>query len=98
MANPFVYSIFAVSFLFGSIGEKVIVTDEDGRPVQGAKVYALSLSVNSGPTETNAKGEASIPSNVQGTKWILITKSGYKELQAAMPDEWPLRLTLERPK
>jgi len=53
-------------FLFTLYGcNVVIVADKDGKPIKGAKAYAISLSTGAGPNITNNEGIAEAPSNVQ---------------------------------
>jgi hypothetical protein len=74
----------------------VHVVDARGAPVEGAEVYAVSLSMNTGPNLTDAEGEASLPDNIQGTKWVEVRKPGFKTAHVDVPAEWPLRVTLQR--
>lgn len=54
----------------------VRVIDSQGNPVAGAEVRAVSFSMNTGPAITNADGWSSLPTNIQGTRWIEIRYQG----------------------
>jgi len=86
----------SVLFLTGCSTEEVLVVDGKGSPVKDAEVYAVSLSMSTGPVKTNAKGEATVPSNAQGAKWVSVTKKGYQDVQVDVPTKWPLKITLKK--
>ncbi len=65
----------------GCSGPDVIVTDQSGKPVEGAQVTGTSLSIGGQFTMTNANGEAQIPRSAQQTKWLAITKAGYTSVE-----------------
>lgn len=67
--------------LAGCSRPDVIVTDQSGKPVEGAQVTGTSLSIGGQFTMTNAKGEAQIPRSSQETKWLTITKPGYTSVK-----------------
>jgi len=82
--------------LFGCTAPDVIVTDTNGRPVEGARLTGTSLSVGGQFTMTNAKGEAQIPRSAQETKWLAITKAGYtgaEWIDAGQPKPIVVKLT-----
>lgn len=54
----------------------VVVTDHTGMPVAGAKVEAVTPSLNYAPTLTDAKGHASLPSTAQKIETLNITAPG----------------------
>ncbi len=82
--------------LFGCAKQEVVkVTDATGQPIAGANVEAVSPSMNAGPNVTDANGEAPLPSNVQGTKWVAVSKTGFERTQVDIPKQWPLRVTLK---
>ncbi|MBL7214391.1 MAG: hypothetical protein ISS71_01800 [Phycisphaerae bacterium] len=57
---------------------QVMVKDEEGRPIQNAEVYAISLSITSEPHLTNKKGIAHVPLFIgQQARWISVAKEGY---------------------
>ena len=84
-----------ILFLVGCSSPKVVVTDVTGKPIPQALIYSISLSMNIGPATTNAKGEARVPSNIQGTRWIDVSKKGYRSLRVDVPKSWPFHITLE---
>ena len=73
--------LLAITLLVGCTGPDVIVTDQDGKPVEGAKITGASLSISGQFTKTNSKGGAQIPKAVQQTKWITVSKAGYEDVQ-----------------
>src|SRR5689334_21206288 len=90
-------SVFVLIAVSLSCAERQIVkvSDSAGQSVQGARVQAVSLSLNSTPNITDAQGEATVPSMVQGAKWISVSKAGFETIQVDMPKQWPLRVTLK---
>ena len=74
----------------------VKVYDDDGKPIAGAEVEAVSLSINSAPNLTDDEGKTTLPFNIQGTKWVQVSKSGYRFAQVGVPERWPLIITLEK--
>ena len=86
---------FFVLFLTGCASPKVVVVDAQGKPITEALIYSVSLSMDVGPTKTNARGEARVPSNIQGTHWVEISKNGYRSVRIDAPNSWPLKITLE---
>ncbi len=82
-----------VSLVMGCNDVRVI--DTNGKPIEGAKVSSVSLSMYTGPCFTNKKGYASVPNNIQGTKWISISRSGYMSKSVGTPDLWPLIVVLK---
>jgi uncharacterized protein YcfL len=77
-----------------SIDRVVRVVDVSGKPVSGAHVQAVSLSINSHPNSTDDNGRTLLPSNIQGTKWVVVSKAGYQSIQIEIPQTWPLSITL----
>jgi len=76
--------------------QKVIVVDRRRSPIRDAEIYAVSLSMNIGPAKTDGRGEASVPFNIQGTRWISVAKEGYQAVQVPVPIEWPLKVILKK--
>ena len=89
-------ALFLSAAVVAGCSSIVRVVDSRGAPVEGAEVYAVSLSMNTGPNMTDAEGEADLPDNIQGTKWVEIRKPGFKTAHVDVPAEWPLRVTLMR--
>lgn len=75
--------------------EAVQVIDPSGQPIAGANVVAVSLSMNAGPIATDAQGKAELPANVQGTRWIEVSKNGFETTRVDVPKAWPARITLK---
>jgi hypothetical protein len=70
--------VFAISLVLIGCGKPdVIVKDETGIPIQGAKVIGMSLSIQGQSSETDKQGEAKIPKAVQKTEWIVVQKEGF---------------------
>ena len=82
-------------FLVGCASPKVVVTDVLGNPIPEALIYSVSLSIEVGPAKTDARGEARVPSNIQGTHWVDVSKNGYRSVRVEVPSSWPLTITLE---
>ena len=57
----------------------VVVVDAAGLPIEDAKVVGISLSMYGQFTKTNKNGCASIPSSIQRTVWIVVSKAGYQD-------------------
>lgn len=74
--------------------ETVRVVNGSGQPIVGANVEAVSPSMNAGPNVTDANGEAPLPSNVQGARWVAVSKPGFERTQVDVPKQWPLRVVL----
>jgi beta-lactamase regulating signal transducer with metallopeptidase domain len=73
----------------------IVVTDESGKAIEGADVYAVSLSMNAGPAKTDTNGKATLPANIQGTKWVDVSKAGFESTQIDVPQKWPLKVILK---
>lgn len=82
-------------FLVGCASPKVVVKDALGNPIPEALIYSVSLSIDVGPAKTDARGEARVPSNIQGTHWVAVSKNGYSSVRVEVPSSWPLTITLE---
>src|SRR5882724_4267855 len=66
--------LLLIVLLSGCATSDVVVKDQNGKPIEGAKVAGTSVG---GPfTMTNAKGEAPIP---EATRYIAVSKAGYTE-------------------
>ena len=96
MKYMIVFATFSILFITGCSTERVIVVDGNGSPIQDAEIYAASLSMNTGPAKTNAKGRATVPSNIQGAKWVSVKKNGYQDVQLPIPAKWPLKIILKK--
>jgi len=82
-------------FLVGCASPKVVVMDALGNPIPEALIYSVSLSIDVGPAKTDARGEARVPSNIQGTHWVDVSKPGYRSVRVEVPSSWPLTIILE---
>jgi hypothetical protein len=82
-------------FLVGCASPKVVVKDVLGNPIPEVLIYSVSLSIDVGPAKTDARGEARVPSNIQGTHWVDVSKPGYSSVRVEVPSSWPLTITLE---
>ena len=74
----------------------VHVVDTEGNPIPNAEVTSTSMSMGTGPNLTDANGNAQVPSNVQGTKWITVTCKGYKMVTIDVPPQYPITITLNK--
>jgi len=74
----------------------VQVFDMSGKPIQGAAVVPISLSINYNHVTTDAAGECVIPNTIQRVKWIMVTKHGYKDSpQIDYNQPKPIRVVLQ---
>jgi hypothetical protein len=90
----FVLACVALVVILQSLRPRVQVVDQNGRPIAGAEVIAVSLSMNAGGAFTDDNGIAVVPRDIQGTQWIEVRKQGYDGAFVAVPSSWPLRVTL----
>ncbi|MFT3869245.1 MAG: carboxypeptidase-like regulatory domain-containing protein [Nibricoccus sp.] len=75
----------------------IVVVDTAGAPIKDAKVVGISLSMGGQSTVTNKKGRASIPSAIQQTRWIYVTKEGYfqsDQIEVSAPK--PIKVILRK--
>ena len=95
-----VFTIMIAWFVYCNFCEVVYVIDEAGNPIEGARVGAVSLSMNSGYNITSSRGRTTVPKEfyirVQGLEWIEVKKAGYEYIQVKAPEEWPLTITLKK--
>jgi hypothetical protein len=91
-----ILAFFSLGLTGCSSRQLVHVVDANGAPIQGAAVEAVSPSINSTPNLTDASGDAPLPSNIQGSTWVQISKIGYDSIQVDMPSKWPLQVTLTK--
>ncbi len=57
---------------------RVSVVDQTGRPVAGARIEPVSLSINHFSVTTDEDGMASIPWHMQQIEWLHVSKKGFK--------------------
>ena len=74
----------------------VLVRDGSGAPIEGAKIVAHSLSMSGLTANTDSKGCARIPSTIQATLWVTVSKTGYRSQWVELNATNPLVVTLER--
>jgi hypothetical protein len=86
--------LLALAVLMGC--DRIRVVDAGGAPVRGAQVTGVALSTSSAPVLTDADGWATVPGNVQGTRWISIACSGFASTQVPAPARYPATIVLER--
>jgi hypothetical protein len=90
--------VFTVSLVLIGCGKPdVIVKDETGIPIQGAKVIGISLSIQGQSSETDKQGEAKIPKTTQESKWIVVQKEGFfdsEQFDVSQPK--PILITLKK--
>ena len=87
--------LLTVMATVGCVGPgNVRVVDPDSRPLEGARVYAISASLDSAPHTTDRFGEAPLPYNIQGSQWIRVNKEGYTEVRIDVPKRWPAVVVL----
>jgi hypothetical protein len=90
--------ILALAGCGGSLSQQLIeVTDEDGRPVAEAEVWARGDSMNAGPHVTDLQGRATAPaSGTLAARGYAVKAKGFELLRVDAPAAWPLRITLRR--
>jgi hypothetical protein len=90
--------ILVVAFILGCCGcsKTVLVSDTANKPIQGAVVIPVSLSMSGPGVTTDGNGQAQIPSQVgpQRIQWVSVNKQGFQPAYVAVPATWPLRITL----
>ena len=84
----------SLAIVAGCSSRTVHVEDARGIPLAGATVSAVALSVEGLPTTTDARGDAELPVEVEGARWVRISKPGFKTVYILVPDAWPLEVTL----
>lgn len=78
--------------------EVIIVTDDNGLPISGAEVMAMSYSINMKSIFTNYRGEAALKKSIQELKWVNIAKKEYETSHVQITGEWPLYVQLQKQK
>jgi len=92
-----VFASIILGLALAGCAERVQVVDPVGKPVQGAQVAPVSLSMNGAAETTDAKGEASVALSVGGqeTKWVSVSKAGFVSQQVGVTGTWPLKVVLQ---
>jgi hypothetical protein len=67
--------------LAGCSNPDLIITDTTGKPIAGAKIVGSSLSIGGQSSASDRKGHAKIPWAVQETKWISVSKEGFRPVE-----------------
>ncbi|MGC4071727.1 MAG: hypothetical protein QM760_04290 [Nibricoccus sp.] len=70
--------VLFAAILSGCATQRVVVIDTLNRPVSGAIVEPISLSINYAKLTTDEKGKASLPRVIQKVEWVSVTKEGFK--------------------
>ena len=52
--------------------------DHSGKPVPGAKIEPVALSINYAPVTSDEEGQAVIAWQLQEVEWINVSKDGYQ--------------------
>jgi len=74
--------------------KSVMVVDDFGKPVSGARVCVQSTSIEGAPTLTDDDGSAIVNVDIPNARWITVSKEGYYGQQVDIPAKWPLQVTL----
>jgi hypothetical protein len=81
----------------GCAGPDLVIQDPAGTPIEGAKILGASMSVGGQTTFSDRKGHAPIPSAIQPTRWISVSKPGFHEVGNIDVDKpKPIVITLEK--
>src|SRR6185369_16200570 len=82
--------------LSGSAFE-VIIKDQDGAPIVGARVYPVTPSLNGPARLTDDAGKTTMPRNqIQNVQWVSVEAEGFGSRQVSVPGDGVLRVTLSR--
>jgi len=75
----------------------VEVVDPQGKPIAGAMVEPISLSINFAKLSTDKNGSVTLPNfTAQEIKWVSVTKPGYQSTgHQQLPQRWPWKITLQ---
>lgn len=88
---------FALLILLCSCGTvpDVIVVDATGRPIAGATVERVSLSINGPSVLTDSNGGARLPWGPQEAQWVSVSKPGYQsKVNVSVKGPRPIRVVL----
>lgn len=79
----------------GCMTQRVLVVDDANRPIAGADVQPISLSINYAKVKTNKMGKAALPHVLQPVVWVSVTKEGFKPSgQVSLKEGNPIVVTL----
>jgi len=73
--------VMSALLLAGCSNPDLIITDATGKPIAGAKIVGTSLSIDGQSSTSDRKGHAKIPWAVQQTKWISVSKDGFRAVE-----------------
>lgn len=73
----------------------VIVRDASGKPIEAAKIVAHSLSMSGLAAYTDAQGRARVPTSIQTTRWIDVSKTGFQSRRLELDSTNPMIIVLE---
>ena len=75
----------------------VVVTDPEGRPIEGAQVTGISPSYDGQTLYTDRDGESRVPWALNPTAWINVRKEGFETAWNISVDQArPIRVLLRR--
>ena len=78
-------------------GPDLMIQDRAGAPIEGAKIVGASMSMGGLTTYSDRKGHAPIPNSIQPTRWISVSKPGFREVGNIDVDKpKPIVITLEK--
>ena len=88
-------AILCAVLLGGCMTQRVVVVDTANRPITGAAVEPISLSINYAKETTDSKGKVALPHVFQRVVWVSVTKEGYEPSgHVAVGNEDPIVVTL----
>lgn len=73
-----VISVFCIAAFAGCASQSVLVIDAMKKPVSGAKVEPISLSMNYAVLTTDASGVTKLPWVPQKIEWVSVKKEGFE--------------------
>lgn len=74
----------------------VMVVDESGKPIAGAAVEPISMSMNYPKVMTDGSGNGMIGEKVQEVKWLKISKKGFESVKVDFKGPKPIKVVLEK--
>ena len=89
--------LFAGVCLTGCTTPQLIVQDDSGKPVPGARVTVGCGSTKYPQDATGPDGSVSFPQDYpQPPRWVEVDKDGYVPIFMAYPTKWPCVLGIRR--
>ena len=94
----FITSLGCLALFFAACSRPQIeVVDSAGAPIEGAEIVGYSLSIQGQQTQTDKRGHAQIPSAVQQTQWIVVSKPGFiRTEQIDVSGPKPIKVILQK--